>query len=76
MVESERSWEGLESRRLSNQNRQILERLRRGDATNHELVKIALKYNARISELRDSGYNVVCIENNKSTGIATYRLVA
>jgi hypothetical protein len=60
--------------RLSRQCRLILERLRRGPATNSELSGIALKYTNRISELRMAGYVIPCFDHNRKTGLAYYRL--
>ena len=47
--------------RLSAQSLAILERLRRGRATNAELAGIALKYTSRTSDLRAAGYDVRCV---------------
>lgn len=60
--------------RLARQARQILERLRQGTATNRELCDIGLKYNARISELRQAGHDVRCVEHDHTTGVAVYQL--
>lgn len=64
-----------EAPRLSRQCRAILERLRRGTATNSELSTISLKYTSRISELREAGYNVRVVERDHVTGRVVYRLV-
>jgi hypothetical protein len=42
--------------RLTGQNLAILERLRRGPATNDELIRISRKYTSRTSDLRKAGY--------------------
>ena len=59
--------------RLSGQNLAVLERLRRGPATNRELSEIALKYTSRISDLRAVGFRIACFEEREA-GLATYRL--
>jgi hypothetical protein len=61
--------------RLSNQCRQILERLRIGPASNIELAQIALKYTSRISDLRAAGYEVRCKRGALGTGQMWYDLV-
>lgn len=60
--------------RLSGQNQAILERLRRGPATNDELARIARKYTSRISDLRAHGYDVRMVEHDHATGITRYQL--
>lgn len=60
--------------RLSRQNQAVLARLQRGPATNRELAEIALKYTGRISELRDAGYDVVLVSEDRKTGLAVYEL--
>jgi hypothetical protein len=59
--------------RLSRQCRLILERLRQGRASNVELAGIALKYTGRISDLRQHGYNVVCVVD-EGNGVNWYEL--
>lgn len=44
--------------RLSDQCREILDRLRRSPATNRELAGYALKYTSRISDLREAGFDI------------------
>jgi hypothetical protein len=61
-------------KRLTPQCRAIIDRLRRGRATNAELCAIGLKYNARISELRQAGYDLRCVEHDHETGVARYAL--
>lgn len=68
--------EPVERPRLRGQNGKILARLQRGPATNDELSHIARKYTSRISDLRDAGYNVVCFDEDKRTGVTWYRLEA
>lgn len=60
--------------RLSRQCQLILDRLRQGPATNHELAGLALKYTSRLSDLRKAGYSVTCVAHNRVTGVATYEL--
>lgn len=61
--------------RLSGQNARILERLRRGPATNDELSGIARKYTSRISDLRAAGHDVRVIEHDRTTGVVLYKLM-
>jgi hypothetical protein len=61
--------------RLSRQNQAILERLRRGTATNDELARLARKYTSRVSDLRAAGYDVRMIEHDHVTGITRYQLI-
>jgi hypothetical protein len=60
--------------RISRQCRLIVDRLRRGRATNAELAVIALKYSGRISEIRQAGYDVRCVSHDHATGVAVYAL--
>lgn len=59
--------------RLAGQNAAILERLRRGPATNVELSGLSLKYTGRLSDLRAAGYQIEC--ERGEGGVNTYRLV-
>ena len=63
-----------ESRRLGRQSRSILERLRRGPASNAELATIALNYRARISDLRAVGCTIEVSDRDPRTGRALYTL--
>lgn len=45
-------------RRLSDQNQRVLARLQRGPATRHELQALASNITARISDLREAGYDI------------------
>lgn len=64
-----------EKQRLRNQCERILDRLRQGMVSNHELAEIALKYSSRISELRKQGWTIrVCARDWKS-GICFYELL-
>ncbi len=58
--------------RLSKQCAAVLDRLRRGPATNWELAAISLKYTSRISDIRAAGYVVEC--DYGTGGVNTYRL--
>lgn len=63
-----------ERRRLSAQCASILDRLEHGPASNLELSAIALRYSARIKELRDAGYVIEITETDHATGRRVYRL--
>jgi hypothetical protein len=60
--------------RLSRQSQLILDRLRCGPARNTELVEIAVRYGARLLDLRRSGF-VITTELDRASGVAVYRLV-
>lgn len=62
----------VDRERLTGQNAVILDRLRRGPATNAELAAISLKYTSRISDLRAAGIGVECVRGE--SGVNTYRL--
>ena len=64
-----------EKPRLTKQCIKILERLRRGEATNKELVEIATRFGARVLDLRRAGYDIRITERNRETGITWYALV-
>ena len=59
--------------RLAGQNKQILERLKRGPATNRELNEIVFRYSARIFELREVGYNITTTQ--VKAGLWRYELI-
>jgi len=61
--------------RLSRQCVAILERLRQGKASNHELARIALKYTGRLSDLRKAGHAIECFNQDHASGVAWYRLI-
>lgn len=63
-----------ERKRLSNQHMKILERLRCGEATNAQLSVVALRYSARIEELRRAGYVIAIVRRDYDTGCNVYRL--
>lgn len=58
--------------RLSSQSVAILERLRRGPASNRELSGLALKYTSRVSDIRAAGYTVEC--EDRGGGLCFYTL--
>lgn len=58
--------------RFKNQRQEILTRLRRGPATNAELSEIALRFGARLYDLRRDGYAIEC--RNLGGGLAEYVL--
>jgi len=64
----------VEYPRLSRQCRLIIDRLRRGDATNDQLAQISRKYTSRISDLRKAGYTIICLHQDHVTGETIYRL--
>jgi len=64
-----------EKKRLGGHCLKILERLRCGRVSNKELAQISLKYTGRISDLRARGYDVRCVENDRTTGVSFYELV-
>ena len=64
-----------EAPRLSRQCREILDRLRKGKASNKELATIALNYRARVSDIRAVGYEIVCVSHDRKSGLAVYELM-
>lgn len=60
--------------RLSRQCDRILALLERGPVTNRALAAISLKYTGRISELRERGYRIAVISQDRKTGLTTYAL--
>jgi hypothetical protein len=66
----------IETPRLSKQCVAILERLKSGPATNAELSVIALRYSARIGELKNAGHRIEIAQRNSSSGLNLYRLVS
>ena len=56
--------------RLGGQNTTVLDRLRKGPATSHELARISLKYTSRISDLRKAGHVITC-ERTSAGGVYT-----
>lgn len=59
--------------RLTGQCLAILDRLRKGPATNVELAALSLKYTSRISDLRAAGHTIKC--KRLPEGLTTYTLV-
>ena len=55
--------------RLGRQQQAILERLRRGPATNNELVQIAQRFGGRIGELRAAGYDIRRTHDDHERGV-------
>jgi hypothetical protein len=64
----------VEAPRLSRQCHAILDRLRRGRATNRELVAIAINHTGRISECRRVGHDIRVVDEDRKTGYAQYAL--
>jgi len=60
--------------RLNSQAQRILELLRQGPATNHELADISLKYTSRVSDLRKAGYVIEMVAHDFHTGKTVYEL--
>ena len=61
--------------RLGRQQRAILDRLKRGPATNNELVQIAQRFGGRIGELRAAGYDIRRTHDDDRRGVYVYELV-
>jgi hypothetical protein len=60
--------------RLSRQCRAIVERLRRGPATNDELSRLSRKYTSRVSDIRKAGYRIKCTALDTAAGLFRYEL--
>ena len=60
--------------RLTKQMHAILEILEGGPCLNTELARIAIRYSARIHELRKMGYVIEITSENLKTGIRQYEL--
>ena len=60
--------------RLSRQCQAILARLRRGSANNAELGTIAMRFSARIFDLRKAGFKIETFDHDHLTGVVWYRL--
>lgn len=58
-------------KRLSGQNRKILDRLIEGPARLREICLIAAKYTSRISDLRKAGCTIECREQPDGNSIYT-----
>lgn len=61
-----------DKKRLSGQNRKILDLLRRGPATGRELAAISMKYTSRVSDLRKAGCEIEC--QQRAGGNSLYTL--
>lgn len=66
--------EPAEIRRLTGQNAAILKRLQQGPATRRELQDIACNVTARVSDLRKAGYVIPPPTEDRSSGLAVYRM--
>lgn len=64
----------IENRRRKTATERILLRLLRGSATTTELSKIALRFGARLHELRKAGYNIGKPVATKRAGVYRYSL--
>lgn len=60
-------------KRLSGQNKKILDRLSEGPTRLRELVLIASKYTSRISDLRKAGCQIECVEQPDGNSIYTLK---
>ena len=61
-----------EVRRLSAESAKVLARLEQGPVTRRELNGLTINPTARISDLRQAGYQVICDE--QPSGASVYRL--
>lgn len=61
------------TRRLSGQNRKILDMLIVGPARVRDLVLVAAKYTGRISDLRKAGCEIECVEQPDGNSIYTLK---
>ena len=61
--------------RLTGQRAKIIERLQSGPATNAELTQIAMRFTARIHELRKCGYDIRIVRQDRDSGLVWYELV-
>lgn len=62
-----------DKKRLSDQSRKVLARLRAGPATNAELGAFGLNSRARISDLRGKGFVITNYDKRKN-GLSMYRI--
>ena len=60
-------------RRLSGQNRRILDLLMQGPAKSRDLASIGLKYTSRISDLRKAGCVIDCLEQPDGNSLYTIK---
>jgi len=61
--------------RLTGQRLKIVERLQAGQATNVELSQIAMRFTARIYELRKCGYDIRIVRQDRDSGLVWYELI-
>ena len=61
--------------RLTGQRAKIIERLKSGPASNAELTQIAMRFTARIHELRKCGYDIRIVRQDRDSGLVWYELV-
>ena len=66
---------GAAKPRLGRQQQAILDRLRKGSATNNDLCQIAQRFSARIGELREAGYDIRRTYDDDRRGVYMYELV-
>lgn len=62
-------------RRLSGQNRKILDLLLKGPATGRRIQAIGMKYTSRISDLRKAGCVIDCLERPDGNSLYTLKYV-
>ena len=60
--------------RLNRQQAAIVDRLRQGPATNAELVQIAIRFTARIHELRKAGHDIQIVRQDRDSGLVWYEI--
>jgi hypothetical protein len=65
-----------EVKRLATQNARILALLQQGPATREAIAAIGRNPTARISDLRQAGYDVRVVERDYASGRTVYRLEA
>ena len=62
-------------KRLSGQNRKILDLLMQGQATGRQIQAIGMKYTSRISDLRKAGCVIDCLERPDGNSLYTLAYV-
>ena len=63
-----------ERRRLSRQNLEVLELLKRGPARTDELCRITHRFSARFYDLKQAGFVIECIDTDTVTGLRVFAL--
>ena len=63
-----------EIKRLSRQNLEVLELLKRGPARTDELCRITHRFSARFYDLRQAGYVIECVSEDTATGLRVFAL--